>query len=111
MANLQRMMQANVEEGKRRQAPAEASEARANAMVAEAIGTIGALAGLAGGGAGADGASSCNQPQGSQAPPPTHDAIPRPGAASTPRTGPLPPSVPGNPPPPAHPCPFRCPRG
>ena len=51
MANLQRMMQANVEEGKRRQAPAEASEARANAMVAEAIG---ALAGLAGGGVGAD---------------------------------------------------------
>ena len=81
------MMASNLEEGRLRQQAAEAAEATVRAMMTSAIGALeGVVGGGAGAGAGADGASSSNQPQGSQAPPLTRDAIPPPGAASTPRT-------------------------
>ena len=67
------------------------ADARVEAMMAAAP------SGLAGG----DVASSSNQPQVTQAIPPTQEAVPPPGAASRPHSGPPPPSRPGNPPPPA----------
>ena len=78
---MQRMMREQREDAQRREAEAREREAANKALMDQL------LAQVVGVGAGADGASSSNQPPGTQAPSPTQDAIPQPGAASSPRTG------------------------
>ena len=99
------MMREQREEAQRREAEALQREAANQALLARM------MAQVVGGGAGADGASSSNQPQGTHAPSPTQDAIPRPGAASSPPRDPLPPAAPEFPLPPNPTRRFRFPPG